>query len=102
MLFPTMCFAFSFESSVMPLHSVSKFRDPNGTRSYKACLYCLLIVLSYYLILMFQSLIYGELNLSSCGENIYSIDLMTLLMAGDKTDQVSNALSILLLICILL
>jgi hypothetical protein len=113
LLFPAMCFAFSFECSVMPLHSVSKIRDHNGNRSYKACVYCLCIVMGYYVILMLNSFVYGLVfdptkvhNSSPAGEschpeNLFSLSLLSILMLSNRNDAYSNSASILLLLCIL-
>eukprot|EP00347_Sterkiella_histriomuscorum_P011418 403372531 len=105
MMFPTMCFAFSFENSVMPLYSVSKIRDYNGKSSYKACLYCLLIALGYYFVLMSNSFgygIYGETISSACEARLESVDILTIIMTGNKDDNTANALSIVLLLFILM
>ena len=98
-----MCFAFSFECSVMPLHSASKIRDYNGTRSYKACLYCLLIVMSYYTVLMLNSIVYGQLNdAEDCHSKFYSLDLLTIVLISRRNDTYSNASCVLILTCILM
>ncbi len=101
-MFPSMCFAFSFECSVMPLHSASKIRDYNGNRSYKACVYCLLIVMGYYTILMINSFVYASIpHDGDCGDKIYSLDLLTVILLNKRNNSYSNAACILLLVCIL-
>ncbi|CDW89027.1 UNKNOWN [Stylonychia lemnae] len=66
-LFPNICFAFSFEGFVMPMHQLSVIKDHNGGRAFKACLYY----------------------------------IMTILMTGNKNDNLANLLSIILLIMVL-
>jgi hypothetical protein len=64
LLFPAISFAFSFECSVLPVHQASRKADPSGIRSYKACIRCLFIMLTYYSLLMVHSVVYGELILA--------------------------------------
>jgi len=61
LLFPTITFAFSFECSVLPLVQSLKKKDPTGSRAYKACKCCLIIVMTCYIALIVQSVVYGEL-----------------------------------------
>ncbi|CDW81158.1 UNKNOWN [Stylonychia lemnae] len=99
-LLPTMCFAFSFECSVMPVHSISRLKDYNGKRSYKACFYCLIIAMSYYIILMIQSVLYGDIFIQ-CSQ-LHSADFLTIILNGNKNDSISNALSVILLFLVLI
>ena len=100
-LLPTFCFAFSFESSVLPLSNISKVRDDNGQRSFKACIYTLLYIFLFYFILMMNSLIYGTELEGKCPGKLDQ-PIMNIVFIASQETPASNYLACFLIICILI
>lgn len=113
LLFPTISFAFSFECSVLPVHQASRKADPTGGRSYQACVRCLVIVMTYYSLLMIHSVVYGEWVLGpklrdpqtsvaykAC-DYLYAlpiIDMVRLVSTGKDQNLATNVLSMILIL----
>jgi amino acid permease len=89
LLLPTITFAFSFECSVLPLvHSLKK-KDPTGGRTFSACFKCLLIVTVYYMALMIQSVVFGEIIYSEYEQNKAQFENCNVLLAMNLNELVS-------------